>query len=692
MRLMRSSLHSVILLLSLSLLAAALPAGAQEHPTKTEFTTFYFTADFSKDSRLTDKNAFNTYIGDDGRKYITENIVADLVLAAEDRLRSLQVGNVAVEGSLPADAKTAGGQRFYSIEATLGITSDLKISVRYELILRGAEHKTLQRSLHEFHSNQVNCVWEELKISAADTVARNNQLENIKDAILKDTRAELMKWIVASTSRFRVCVCDSFAYAGNDTTYAYVKKLAREVVKSELSRHDAIMVFDRAHSSTDSSSFLSNLDYVITGAVGTIPNELRIDLNCVKRPSGRILSSRWAVIESVELHDLSWTVSALVRDLVQAMEMDFGQTIPTMSIVGVPKAKFSSSGEPTRYDHSLTREIVRSITQKLMCMNIGGNYADGFSFDTEGRILAGAESGGLVPSHTLNETNSDYLIVVAYQDLGEKIRLGTSLYSYHSNRPKVTEYFYNEAIHKIEIDKSTTKIVKEIAARLSDLGLTSIDTSASNKEQSDVAMEMESIRVHGVLLHRRAGFRLGGIVGRHDPELFLGRRSGNCLEAYFTYREPRLSFKREGGRWDGWLEFSVGLDDGGNSSSSGPLATLILVNYKLTATQWQYSSTAFNVSFGAGLGIHIIRYKFSPGDKHYAGDEDFVNSTAVPAYSVLGEIGVPLGTRWGIDFTVRYAGSWDTIDPIPDANLTTEDGPTGKLNAFYLLGGLSYRF
>jgi hypothetical protein len=226
---------------------------------------------------------------------------------------------------------------------------------------------------------------------------------------------------------------------------------------------------------------------------------------------------------------------------------------------------------------------------------------------------------------------------------------------------------------------------------LSPVGCQSIGDLNEERIQS-----LNRVRVSSILLRKRVGFRWGAVASRSDPDMYLGRKSGNYIEAFISVMPRWLEIGREGGTFDLGFEGVLGLDFGGTGYSvSGPASLSLFLNGKLVMGPWKNSGSVLNLSVGGGPGMQNLRYLFSPGDRDFIGDETYLETDFIFAANLFTELEYSFGGRFGLDALFRYVPPlFDVtgLDSPPLVDRDPNDRPVGPIGASYLVGGIWYRF
>jgi len=192
--------------------------------------------------------------------------------------------------------------------------------------------------------------------------------------------------------------------------------------------------------------------------------------------------------------------------------------------------------------------------------------------------------------------------------------------------------------------------------------------------------------------------RIGSPIYRSRPELFLQHQGGFYGELSYA---ARVRFSGSGGRFDGILEFTLGLETasviGSMWSFDGPTVALALVSGGITLTPWAYSATSFNATVGVSAGMKGMRWRVRPGQLDFTATETYRQSAFVPVWGFFGDVDVPMSfaPKIGLTIMTRWLPTTRVVDDfaeLPLERFQSTDRPTGTLGSVYLAAGIAYKF
>ncbi len=242
----------------------------------------------------------------------------------------------------------------------------------------------------------------------------------------------LYRWLFASTVRFRVGVAP-FINLGPDTLdYGYLTQSLATYVRTELAGSLALSVLG--------ATAQGDQHYTIQGEFSVVDGGMRIDISCIKQPDGRVLTSSFILVDRLDLPTLSEAVSRLTRRMSWAMESDFRLETKSLVVAGVVDSRARSGGVISDEDLSMATEVVRAVSRKFGLLTLGNGPDD----RVVNLAVRSAESqvqpaSDFDPLSTLMANEADYLVLVGYGDLGDRVRLSAQLFFFDPDHPGSAE-------------------------------------------------------------------------------------------------------------------------------------------------------------------------------------------------------------------------------------------------------------
>lgn len=448
--------------------------------------------------------------------------------------------------------------------------------------------------------------WELLKEDEFKGPPLNSLLREMASALVSKVDDEIIQWFVESSIKLRVKVGD-FQQADDDSGWRYLRKGLRDMVETELSRSEAMLVYaDEGmwsryllrDSVATSDTLPCPANYMICGSFFGMNNSLRIDLRCVKIPSNRILTGGKVTIDTVNITNLSSRIADASNRLKSAMLSDFHRSTKTLAVVAEPPIRYFSTGGLSEESKEVAKLIVHNMTNKLQLLmayskkldrstNLKIYYCDWKTIDDYiGKFPT--------PADIINDLDIDYLMLVKIEDLGHKIRLATNMHSYDLERPALAEYIYQGEVDKdmvgSAIDTTVLRISRELCKLeilktpvfckiLSNSPQEAISYSLQRTRDSAQGMfpdsvpvsygysvrQVDSVSLHNILagfprkilrqvrmidFRRKKGMGIRAGPSYHvDKQFFLGKESTEYFEVFFSHTLPHPSGLPWWSRW-----------------------------------------------------------------------------------------------------------------------------------------------
>lgn len=517
-------------------------------------------------------------------------------------------------------------------------------------------------------------------------------IDELAQRLVTEVRDDVYRRITEKIFRIRVLV-GQFAQLRSDTGAPALDSLLRWAVEGELRRSDAIQVMVSNQGSPPAN-------YHVNGGYAVLGGELRIDIRCIRADENRLLTTRHLVVDSVDATHLSNSITELVAPLRHAIEVDHQTDRRALAV--------AATVEPSRFNlqpaggrsRAIARELTRATLQKLRLLATGGEGARVLNLDVfadlEGiTATAGSEPS---PSEILAELDADYLLLLTYQDLGDRVRVTADLHTFDAQRPAVGSFVYERLSDVSDLDRTVDSVVVRVTRMLLAAGFASHPGVSTIVEDSTLTI-LSQVRVRDLTRGRHFAFGIGVPFGRASPALFLDRSSGFVFQGRYATHPGFLRVGRPGGQFDLGVEIGLSVETtslvGGIFSANGPAGAVTSVALTWSLTNWEYARTAVNVTLGAVGGVYGLRYNLRPGDLDYVGTDPYRETQFSPVVGGFLASAFPLIGPLG--FEVRLTSLWGTrtitgFTDLPLARFADTSGPTGHVGGQYLTASLGYRF
>lgn len=603
---------------------------------------------------------------------------------------------------LKNDAKLKQTLKTFEIINTIFVDdySNLHIKTSLKNIRMNQELRSFK---WELRTNILNweAQWDYLEEDNSQLELKEKIFDEISLALVQKVTQEISEWIFQSSVKFSVKV-HKFRRIDDQERFKLLEEQVTSIVESELANSEAIIIF------ANDSSFVKKeyADYIIDGKLFEINNQLRIDVRCIKIKTQRILASKKVIIDTVTIKNLTYSIADVCHQLKRIMETDFKSASKTLAIIAKPPERLFSSTSPSQDDYKISREIIRTITQKLKLLT-SINAETSFKLDME--LLDNAQKiteylkKPIAPSDIISDLDCDYLITVQYEDFGNDVRIIADIHSYDVKRIGISQPIYEARIKKPEINVAINNIVKNIITSLCEAGF------VKRKDESDDNLNVTpcdsliridksnynynyiaKIMMPDVRKFKNIGFRLGVTAYRKSPELFLGSNSNVCIEVFYSYMIPNLDLGfdivTEASLSGGFIGKGSLLFKGINHSNG-------FINVKASFSNLQYSTLPMILRFGIGLGFQGVKYNFSPGDEFYLGDKKYSNGIVRFATNFSIEIEFPFSDSISFHWIGRYIpGFFSNFNNFKDVRLDYNENPEGIMREFYIFLGFRYQW
>jgi TolB-like protein len=565
-------------------------------------------------------NARAQYLGSGREAALTEELSTRLAELLNSRARAFALPAIVIEtleaGREPPDPVA---ENTYVLHTDVWIDADASIGVESQL------YRALdRRRLHRFEPRLF--LESELRIAMADmladTAARSPTIVALADTLTRRLEYQAYRWMIDSAVRFVVRVED-FVNLSRDTAYDYLGRFVAIALQTELTQSPTISLIsdavDRGASPNAARGAVPDTavaSYTVGGTLTTLNRGLRVDVTVVKHRASRILASRRAILDSIDLNTLSVSLARLGREVRFAMEADFRQQKKALTVVGIPAEQLSSKRRAG--DIAITAEIARAFSRKLKLLTVRGVRGEALlPFVVRDATIDTARVSAADPFAWLARADADYLVLLRYQDLGDRVRLSTDLEFADPETPVFPGAVPDRIVDKADLAAAVDSVLVEIVTILGAYGAT--ESEVTDSVRGDVWATIRSSPMHSIVKNRQAGVRFGAVLSRPNTDFFFGENAGNYIELHYSQMLPSVYAGRSGGRFGVGLEAVLGLDLGEDASLGGAAVASGLVNGKLYLTPWKHSRTTINITLGGGAGLVGLRYSFSPGDRNYTG-------------------------------------------------------------------------
>src|SRR5436190_2979468 len=396
------------------------------------------------------------------RKYLQPK--RDSILGAQiarELLSSLQaqVARAALHGvtvRLARDsAKDSTAEQWYDIECDVRIDDHVSIWSTTQIRNRTGAWVYEQR-LPEMQKDD-SVKWGILESGQSSDAEVLNQLALLAKRIVARVTVDLYSAMTNLTRRLRVQVI-STPSSPTPEHPAFDPGFLKLAVEGELARSAAIMVLRPQSADSASASYDVEVSQLTTG------DKLWVVVRCVKSGrEGRVLTSRQIVVKANDLDSLSRGLSALVAEIRQTMEADFVSATRTLAVVATSGAIDFRLKAPSGNDLDVTREIMRATTQKIRLLTDAGSLplmALQVLSDVPGAARYSATPTSA--SEILSESDAEYLLLLNYQNLGEKVRLTSDLHSFELEHVAAGIYIDEQYVDLSQLDEKLDLVAIKI--------------------------------------------------------------------------------------------------------------------------------------------------------------------------------------------------------------------------------------
>jgi len=509
---------------------------------------------------------------------------------------------------------------------------------------------------------------------------------------------EIAGWLVQKSVRIRVAV-NSFQDLGHDSSTHHLSIGLRRMVESELSRSKAIVVYDHELDSVSldgtihaGSASPLNLNYIITGSFFKANDEVRIDMQCVKLPARRVLTSARTNMKHLSLNELSNEVAEASSRLRAAMLSDFTTTARTMAILADPPVRYFLSAQASKDATQIAKIISRNFTSKMKVILERFSDSDAMAQLTIRDISASLDEYGTSlpsPGQILADHNLDYLVLVHTEDLGNQMRLSPTLYSFDQEMPSTASPISPEEAHQNRLELAIDRTIFKIIEKLCYYHVLSTPKLCTDQNREEIEKSIEYVRMMDI--RRKKSFSIAFGLSDHDnKKIYLDNESTEFIEFTFSHLLPDFFLPAD---FRNDVEFVLGYDFGSKFKiRKGAFSSTALLNYKLNYGFLQYSSFPIVLNAGVGAGFIKLTYRFSADERPYIGLSDYKKSIVKPAANIFIGFEMPLFDRLGFVGTMRRIfseASVETFREFPtDESIQFE--PDGNLSNWVFVGGLRY--
>jgi len=537
--------------------------------------------------------------------------------------------------------------------------------------------------------------WDGLSAWPAQDPRAERELSRLADRVVGQIGAELYSAVTEATVRLRVRVhAASSPSAGKRPDLG---PFLTRAVEGELARSAAFFVLRGG--GADNTGISTNYEVEVSHEF--IGAKVRVDVRCVKSGrDGRLLTSRYIVTDTSDVERLSLSLAGLVYGIRHAMEADFASSTRTLAVVATSSSERLRLKTPSKRDIAVAREVMRAAAQKTRLLTTAGGRGL-LNLQVISDVPAADSTSWTSPSEILAASDAEYLLLLTYQDLGERVRLTADLHSFELERAAAGVYIDEAYVDLSQLGPALDTLIAKLCKHLIDHDLNLGKGPATECTSDSTYTVLRSVKLRSLERTRQFALRTGSSVYRSSPELFLGRQGGFYIELSYAARPPFLRHGRPGGRFDAGFEATLGLESsslfGPMLSFEGPAVATALLSAIVTITPWAYTSTTFNMTVGLSGGLKGFRWNLRPGDQDFVGTMPYRQSAFVPVWGGFAEFDIPMSFAQGVGVNIvtRWLPATRKVTEfvgLPLRRFETTGGPTGTLGSVYLAGGLAYRF
>ena len=521
----------------------------------------------------------------------------------------------------------------------------------------------------------------------------------------------LARWLTEKKYKIRVVVGD-FVQAGTDSLFEFLGDGLRMMVESELAQSDAFLVYSGADSTATGPIARLYANYRIDGSYIVFDSTVRADIRCRRLPSGRILMSRRIIPPTVNLNSLSGAVTLETNHMKRAMLTDHSRLAAKLAIVAGPPGRYFKSNRSHDKVMYITRLFRKNLINKMKQLVHEQKRSTKQSLldviDDE-ELLDDYMKEYHAPGEIISDLSADYLVSLKIEDMGQRLRVSSTLHSYVSDPPAIAEFIYagdeNKARFKDLIDRTLFHLARELCRRglFEDTAVCSATYDTLKQHGTDLEVlafekkamarldkATESVRVLDIRANKAVGFRTGGI--RHsDAALYLGRRSSEYIELFYCIRLPHHRKMRS---WmDAEIEAAVGLDfGGGNLFRHGVTSMNLFTEARLVITWLEYWELPITLAFGGGFGVGGISMKYSANEAPLAQPSGVEDAEVRIQGALSGRVEFPVVDWLRVQVLMRYqhqlTGSTITSFENLVFDESVRDPVRGKLHSMFTLAGI----
>jgi TolB-like protein len=659
------------------------------------------TSAFDTSSSSNAENIRDKYFGNGRALHLARIFGEQLQRALQEKLDDMFIRAIV---TADPSGEATGARNSYDLACRLSFDTFAALSVNVSIA-----HRQSGRTLESFSRAAKKEVlarsefWQVLEHTPLESEQPDMTVEAIlfgmATVMVDKVHDELFRWIASSSLRIRVEV-SPFRQLGGSADYGYLAQELRSIVESRLAGAEDILVFASSDDTTreaqeaaESASLDSHANYRIEGTFVEIEGELGIEVRCIKVESQRILVSAEARLEEVSIKALSRSMTDVSYKLKRAMEADFRTRKKTLAVAANPPVRLFNFGEPKAIDVTVTREIVRTLTQKLRLLTMRAPGSDPvLRMHVLEETSLGSSSDGppATPAEVMADLHVDYLVMLTYEDLGNEFRLSSSLHSYELGHAGIAAPIYVAKANKVRVNDAVDSTACRLLSVLEGFGKTSLVMpgagSPSHLEDPGVKERLKEVGVSDVRRTKGFGLRIGS-GAPHDPDLYLGKKASRYYEIFFSYLVPGLNVLG----LDYGLEPSFGVYLGRvHGFFRGTVGATGLLNFKVIYSGQQYANIPLVLSAGLGLGGQGMRHMYNPGDSGYLGERKLDDGVFRFALTVFAEAEFPVTDTWRFHGLLRWISPSKTITSFQNAEVDFDGTPTGRLGGIYFVAGVKY--
>ena len=437
------------------------------------------------------------------------SVSSNLKISLQKTLESLTINplnNHIIQGFLPP--KDSIKHTTYLLKIPIYVDDNVSLFINYSINNVTSKKEALEIPETPFIKTNYDEVineddWEKIKNLPNSSEEYAKYLQGFAKTLSGKIKPKILHWLISKSIKFRVKVDDFKNLNEDNKSLDYLEKTLRAWIYTELNKSEAISLYD---SQNDTSKLL--LNYVIDGDFVEIGRQLSINVRCRNNRTGLILVSKRVIIDTINASNISREMVEIVNQIRYRMETDFHKSVKTIAVVGQLPSKLFSYNEIDYDAAGVIEEVARTISQKLRLLSMQNLEKDTSKtsgilnlqvLDNSNQMTTSARKPN--PSEILAELDADYLLLISYQDQGDKVRLSSTLYSFDSERPSAANFTNEETFDKSELNSAINKTVSKLMKHLCRYRFLSSDVACDQIGEGNSAVDstIDEIEMHTIL-------------------------------------------------------------------------------------------------------------------------------------------------------------------------------------------------